>query len=311
MNLKTFGNYFPEPRGYPQEVKILKFARDFLAHPALPKKDRQELLELAALPGNDTWQPGSPLTEVRHCHYTNTKDEVEYALGHDYNFFEGDVRLEAGVRRLPGLDHWREPIMGHDPDDVNGLSLNEWLEVGKASGRGLKLDIKQAAAVPKIIECVKAHAIDDQKLIFNGDVLRGPGAPGPLAFLAGRLFQDMTMDQNDLRDIRQEFPQALISLGAYTGGQPQGTTYSPKQLDKLGKIADEVGGPISFPLRAEFVTPEVVAQLKPHGFVSIWNDPSTYSPADLQAETRRFREMGVDGMIDLRNTPHPGPPRDP
>lgn len=290
--------------GYGWYVKILRFVKDFLAHPALPSARKAELLEQAALPG-DCWEPGGSLSDVRHCHFTNTFSEMKHGLEHDYNFFEGDVRLEAGLRRLPGVDRFREPIMGHDPDDVRGLSLDEWLEVGKASGRGLKLDIKQAAAVPQILSRVKEHGIDDEMLIFNGDVLRGPGAPGKLAFLAGRIFQDMTMDLDDLRQIRAEFPGSLISLGAYTGRQPEGTTYSEQQLDRLAELADELGGPISFPLRAEFVTPAVVAALKPHGHVSIWNDPSTYSPPDLEADARRFREMGVDGMIDLRSSPHP------
>lgn len=288
-------------------MKVLRFLRDFVHHPATRPGTQQDLLKLAQAPSDDHWQPGTPFSEVRHCHFTNTPAEMKHALENDFNYIEGDVRLEGGLRKIPGLDRWREPIMGHDPDDVHGLSLDEWLEVGKASGRGLKLDIKQAAAVPKIIECVKEHNIPDSWLMFNGDVTRGPGAPGPLAFTAARVFMDMTMDLQDLRQIRREFPESLISLGAYTGGQPEGTTYSPKQLDKLSEMADALGGPISFPLRAEFVTPEVVEILKPHGYVSVWNDPSTFSPADIQAETRRLREMGVDGMIDLRNQANPGP----
>ena len=62
---------------------------------------------------------------------------------------------------------------------------------------------------------------------------------------------------------------------------------------------------MTFPLRAEFVTPQVVARLKPHGSVSIWNDPRSYVPDDEELETRRFREMGVDGMIDLRGKDEP------
>lgn len=245
------------------------------------------------------------MSDVRHCHFTNTPNEMKRGLTNHYNFIEGDVRLEGVVRNLPVLDHWREPIMAHDPANVAGMTLDEWLDVGQASGRGLKLDIKQAAAVPKILERVKAHHIPDDWLMFNGDVTQGPGSPGRVTLGAAQLFAHKTMREDDLKEIRRQFPNAMISIGAYTGVAPTGTTYSPKQVASLNKIADEVGGPISFPLRAEFVTPEVVAQMKPHGMVSIWNDPNTWKPADVDAEIRRFREMGVDGIIDLRQASHP------
>ena len=272
--------------------------RKFLAHPALPARTRQQLLDKT--PSDPGWHSGDPLSSVRHCHFTNTPEEMADGLTHDYNFIEGDVRLEWGARRLPLLDRWREPIMAHDLGHVDGLTLNEWLDIGKASGLGLKLDVKQAAALPKILHEVKQHQIPDDFLIFNGDVTPGPGGPRPLSLKAANLAMDLTLDREDLQSIRRQFPQALISLGAYTGAQPPDTSYTPEQLHQLSDLADQVGGPISFPLRAEFVTPEVVETLKPHGAVSIWNDPISWSPHDLEAETRRFRAMGVDGMIDLR-----------
>lgn len=275
-----------------------RFVKDFLAHPALDAATRQELHELAEAPTGDHWTPGAPLSEVNHCHYTNTPEELKHALEGGYNFVEGDVRLEGAVRRC-GLERWREPIMAHDPQDVNGLSFGEWLDIVGKSGRGVKIDIKQAAALPEILEEIEERGLPDEMLIFNGDVVTGPGAPARLKWGA-HLVQDLTMDMDDLRAIRREHPRATLSLGAYTGQQPPGTTYSDKTLDHLGRMADELGGPVSFPLRAEFVTPETVGKLKPHGIVSVWNDPKTWAPADVAAETKRLREMGVDGIIDLR-----------
>ena len=285
-------------------AKPLKFVKDFLVHPPLRPDRKAELLKLAQAPTDDQWQPGTPMTEVRHCHYTNSYAEMKRGLTEDHNFFEGDIRLEGGIRGVKGLNHFREPIMGHDVYHVRGLSLDEWLEVGQESGRGLKLDIKQAAAVPKIIEAVKEHDIPDEMLIFNADVTRGPGSPGAIVLGAANVLADKTCDLKDFKKIREEFPQAVLSLGAYTGPAPDIKEYSPKQMAFLTEMADELGGPISFPLRADFVTPKVVETMKPHGMVSIWNDPSTYNPQNLADDIRRFREMGVDGMIDLRNTPH-------
>lgn len=278
--------------------KAFHFLKDFVAHPALDPETRQDLVELASAPTDHHWIPGTPLAEVNHCHYTNTPEELKHALEGGYNFVEGDVRLEGGIRRC-GLEKWREPIMAHDVQDVDGLSFGEWLDVVDRSGRGVKIDIKQAAALPEILEEVRERHIGDDMLIFNMDVVTGPGAPRRLKWGAHQI-QDMTMDMDDLRWIRREHPQAMLSLGAYTGGQPAGTTYSDKTLDHLGRMADELGGPVSFPLRAEFVTPETVARLKPHGIISVWNDPKTYAPDDVAAETKRLREMGVEGIIDLR-----------
>ncbi len=279
-------------------MKICRFVKDFVAHPAVDKQTRDHLETLAQAPSQDHWTPGTPYSEVNHCHFTNTPSELEHGLRGGYNFVEGDIRFEGAIRRC-GLERWREPIMAHDPQDVQGLTFGEWLDVVQPSGRGIKMDIKQAAALPEILQELKERQIPDDMLIFNGDVVTGPGAPARLKWGAHQL-QDMTMDMDDLRAIRREHPQAMLSLGAYTGRQPEGTTYSDKTLNHLSQMADELGGPVSFPLRAEFVTQGTVDKLKPHGLVSVWNDPSTYAPSDVGAATKRLREMGCDGIIDLR-----------
>ena len=278
----------------------LRWVRDFLAHPALNPSSLDSLEKLAVEPSPNHWKPGAPLSQVNNCHFTNRPGEMRQGLTDNYNFLEGDIRFEGGFRRIPGVDHWREPILGHDTTAVDGLNLDEWLDIGKASGRGLKLDIKQAAAVPQILEKVKAHDIPDEWVMFNGDVVSGPGAPKARTLVTANVLQDLTMDVKDLREIRRQFPYSWISLGFYTHASPEGTTYSDQQLDKIAALADQVGGRISFPLRAEFVTQAAVDRLKPHGAVSVWNDPANWAPADVAKETQRLRDMGVDGVIDLR-----------
>lgn len=274
----------------------------FFFHPPVEPSTGRELAQEAADPTRShlRWRSGAPLSEARNAHNTNTPEEMLEALQGDYNFFEGDVHLEAAMRGLPLVDRWREPIMAHDPNDVHGLTFREWLDLAETCGRGIKIDIKQAAAIPKIVEEVKRRNLPEERLIFNADVIRGPGARARWKLFLGRLVMDKTAEKEDLRFLRREFPRATIAVGAYTGGQPAGTSYTAKQLDQLAEWADELGGPITFPLRAEFITPEVVARLKPHGTVSAWNDPSTYRPDPVQ-ETARLRALGVDGMIDLRS----------
>lgn len=288
-------------------LRPLRWLKKFVAHPAAPAKEMRDFFERATNPEQDAyrWVDGAPLSQAHNAHYTNNSEELKAGLSGDYNFMEGDVWLEGAVRRIPGLDHFREPIMAHTPNEVDGFTLGEWLDIGKASGKGLKIDIKQSAAIPKIIEEVKERDLPEERLIFNADVTFGPGVRDSGAFRLLDVATDFTSDLEEIGQLRKAFPKATLALGLYTGKQPKGTVYSPKQLQNVIAFAKKTGGPITFPLRAEFVTPEVVETLKPHGSVSIWNDPKTFLPGDKQQATAMFRAMGVDGMIDLRGASEP------
>lgn len=285
----------------------LRWLKRFVAHPAASPAEMRDLFSRASHPSQQEhrWKDGDPLSAAHNAHYTNTRQELQQGLSADYNFLEGDVTLEGALRQIPLLDRFREPLMAHTPKEINGLTLGEWLDVGKASGKGIKIDIKQSAAIDKIIEEVQARDIPQERLIFNADVAFGPGMKKDLKFRALDLFTDFTTSRKEMMQIRKAFPRASLALGHYTGKQPKGTHYSEDQLAEVIDFAREMGGPITFPLRAEFVTPEVVQTLKPHGTVSIWNDPKTFLPEDKKIAARRFREMGVDGMIDLRGAGEP------
>lgn len=285
-------------------VDKLKFAKKFVAHPPVKDEVRRRLHTQATDPSQQPhrWRPGSPLADAHNAHYTNTPDEFERAVTGDYNFLEGDVWLEAAVRNIPGVDHFREPIMAHDPGDVGGLTFKEWATLGQASGKGLKIDIKHSAAVPKVLNTLDELGIDDDYLIFNADMVWGPGIDKDLKLKALDVLTDFSMQVEEMKVIREARPDAVIAVSLFTGAAPPGTSFNDRQVDQAIAIARELGGPITFPLRAEFVTPAVVAKLKPHGKVSIWNDPRTYLPGDFDAARRAFRAMGVDGMIDLRAT---------
>lgn len=285
----------------------LKWLKKFVAHPATPTEEMKELYEKAEHPSQAPfrWKDGARIAEAHNAHYTNTGEELEDGLTADYNFLEGDVWLEGAFRQIPLVDHFREPIMAHGPKEVGGLSLGEWLDVGKRAGKGIKIDIKQSAAIPKIIDEVKKRELPDERLIFNADVAFGPGVKRDAKFRIFDLATDFSTSRKEMKQLRKAFPHATIGVGLYTKKQPPGTHYTTEQLRDAIAFANDVGGPITFPLRAEFVTPEVVAKLKPHGSVSIWNDPRSYVPGDEATETRRFREMGVDGMIDLRGKDEP------
>lgn len=254
--------------------------RDEFFEPArLSDAQRGELLGLAeeAATG-DRSREDVPLNEQRNAHHSNTVDEMREALEGDYDWLEGDVRRDP-------------PVMGHDYLTSGGLALEDWLEIGGASGRGLKLDIKEAGSIDGIIEAVEASGIPEERLMFNIDAVTGPGGSG------------VNASPDEVRRLREAFPDAHIAIGAKTGGTSDGTTYTEAQVSEMIALAEDVGGSVFFPLRAELVTPQIVERLEEHGAVSIWNSPRTYEldgPEAIAADEQRFRDMGVTGVIDLR-----------
>jgi hypothetical protein len=222
------------------------------------------LLKLrAAATRNDAarWDPSRDIADARNAHSTNTPAELLEALEGSYDHFEGDVRI-AGNGRI---------VMAHDRGDTRGLTLDDWLEIGKRSGRALKLDFKDGAAILPALERAKALGIRGTHLVINVST---------------------RTDDETLRRIRAAYPDAWINLSP-------GGTYDSATLRSLARQARRVGGKVQFPLRWDRVTPQVVRALAPYGRIAIWNDPRI-APADLSVERARLRAMGVDGTIDLR-----------
>ena len=104
---------------------------------SLLPEDLERLLEAARSRPELAWAPDRHISEASNAHLTNTPDELEVALKGNFNFLEGDIRLNAnGV-----------PVMAHDAEQKTGLTLSDWLRIGKASERGLKADVKSSAAL--------------------------------------------------------------------------------------------------------------------------------------------------------------------
>lgn len=258
---------------------LLETGREVVLAPAsLDREERAELDAAAeAAAGRDASAAQLPLNEQHNAHRTNTREEMLAALQGDYPWMEGDVRRDP-------------PIMAHDWQQSDGMSLTEWLEIGAASGRGLKLDLKEGASVDGVIDAVRASGIPQDRLILNADVMAGPGGSG------------RNVSPEDLHRLRAAFPDATIAIGAVTGPTAPGTTYTEAQIGDMVALAESIGGPVMFPLRAELVTPEIVERLSAHGTVAIWSSASSYPLADsaaAEAAAERFRDMGVTGLIDL------------
>jgi hypothetical protein len=214
-----------------------------------------------------TWWAGRSLTQARNAHRTNTKEQFAEALTSGANWFEGDIRKELHSDTLE---------MRHDTSAESGdnMTLKEWLAAGKASGRGLKLDVKDGDQMARILDEVEAAGIPSERLMFN------IGASEATEFGA---------------EIRRRFPRATVALN------PSGDL-SETSAAQMMEQARDIGGPVTFVTRADQLTPELAKTLEAVGPVSVWNDPGRggLDERGVKRLEQRLRAQGVTGMIDLR-----------
>jgi hypothetical protein len=126
-----------------------------------------------------------------------------------------------------------------------------------------------------VIDAVRRAGVPQHRLIMN--VYPGPTKPELLV------------------SVRRAFPRALINLSPVTD-----TDLTHRDLVELQVNARLLGGPIMFPIRHDLLTTEVVQALRPFGRVAVWNTPELTDPAPWTP--LELRLMGVDGMIDLRDS---------
>jgi hypothetical protein len=208
-----------------------------------------------------------------NAHKTNTKEQFAEALKGHADWFEGDIRKELHGSRVE---------MRHDTGAESGdnLTLKEWLAKGKASGRKLKLDVKDSAELPEIIKEAKASGIPSHRLMFNlGD--------GELKQYGAK--------------IRKDFPNAVIAINTHESG---GEKMDGAEVKRMLGFAKELGQPVAFVARYDRLTDDAIAKLKGHGAISVWNDTGhgSIKSGDVGGLVKGLRELGVDGVIDIRPT---------
>lgn len=255
------------------------------------KADRvEQLAKLAHERRNFGWHRDDDISGVVNAHYTNTYSELKKALESDCNWFECDVRLEGPLRSvIPVFGGEPRPVTAHDPFQTNGMLFDDWVSVVAKSGRGIKVDLKTDNALEGTLATLKKHGIDDKKLIMNINVT-APGKNGPVA-----------SEDERLKKIRKDFPNCFIKLSPGSGSSKDGK-YADEAVDRLIEYSKACGEPVLYALRAEWVTPEIVKKLEPHGKVSIWNTTWSFNPKNIKAEVEKFRSWGVSGIVDLMST---------
>lgn len=222
------------------------------------------------------WLAGMPLSHAKNAHSTNTKEHMEEALKEGYNYLEGDLRTEINPPYALEMRHDK----GHESGD--NLTFAEWLEVGKASGRGLKIDVKEGDRMPDILDALEESGIPTDRLMLNlgdGDLERWGS------------------------EIRRRFPDMLVAVNPTDRLGEASNEDGPMeawQIDRMLAHAEALGGPVTFVIRFDRLTDEAIRRLQEVGPVSIWNSPGVGGMEDVEEEARTLRDRGVAGVIDLR-----------
>jgi hypothetical protein len=234
---------------------------------------RSSTARTAQAQGPDTtWHRGQPLSEARNAHRTNTQEQFQDALKSDANWFEGDIRLEIDGS---GIE------MRHDKQHESGdnLTLNEWLTMGKASGRGLKLDVKEPEHMAAILKEIKKVGIPEERLMLNlgFDAMNQWGA-----------------------EIRRQFPNATLAINPPTDGKV-GAAEARKMVEQAKKFGD----PVNFVVRYDKLSDEAIREFQKHpgASISVWGSGVN----DVGATTEQLKRRGVNGMIDLAGGHGKGP----
>jgi len=254
-------------------VRLLP-SRSPVRGPVLPDAPRgagrdlvEQLIDIGRRNAGGRWTAGDDLAGARAMHSTNRGVELRAALEGDYDWLEVDVRRIRGAL-----------VASHDPTPApDALRMTDWIRIGAATQRGLKLDFKERDAIAPTLDLVAAAGVPDARVVINVPV-------------EGR--ERVTLEQ--LRRIRRRFPRATINLSLGSGA------YTAHQARRAVELARSVGGPIAFPLDLARVDERVVRAFKRGGAVAIWNDPRRTPVRDTGATRAQLRRWGVNGTIDLR-----------
>lgn len=148
-----------------------------LLHAETLFQSRRESLPRGAVAGNhyDITELIQERALPRHIqfvwHGANDRANLEMFLSSRVHWAELDVRFDPTFSRLIlRHDSFKErPLRGEE----EWLDLEEALQLIKAAGKGVKLDLKAGGALLEAtLELVKKHRFEDERLWFNGNIER-------------------------------------------------------------------------------------------------------------------------------------------
>ena len=282
--------------------RLTDFAADRVSTalpPPMNSATKATLLEAARAGAGSRSVPANG--EISHAHDSVTPEALLAALEDSYHSIEGDVDLAGDV-----------PAMRHDPRDPVGMTFLEWLEVVAAAEFGIvKIDVKRDKIGPIIDDletAIREFGLRDETLLFNADVLEGPGAYGELSrqeWLYHRLVRKL--EDDDLIELAHAFPNAAISIGLAVGPVEEDAGYGAADIEAVTALAEDLRAAgsdrIVVSARWDLLTDDFVEAMVEAGItVDVWNSVTIASPGDPEAEVERLRGRygAALGTIDLR-----------
>ncbi len=199
--------------------------------------------------------------EVSWAHRINTLEELERETQNT-----STMMIESDICYLPETE---ELVMAHYDDwgskDISydiwlasqsqlqndeKLYFYDWFEHIVASKKGVKLDYKSKEVILPTLKYIKNHGdLQNTPIIFNADVLRGPGGREP------------DFDAEEFVGlIKEYFPEGILSLG-FTTSFEQGAVYDHSSLQHIRALAIQYDGHVTFPIRACYVKESIEALL--------------------------------------------------
>ncbi|XP_050430234.1 protein FAM151B isoform X2 [Adelges cooleyi] len=189
------------------------------------------------------------LTTVTWDHAVNSKDKMQQAMTSNAMMIEADVvagHIMDGEDMVVDENQEKIAIMGHPPNVVSDLSLQEFLHDWNRTTKGLKLDFKSTdaflLALP-VMENMFKDLPQGRTPWLNADILPGPG-PGGNPGVDADIF---------LRASVKNFPNSMLSLGWTTKRNDFGAyseSYINSMVDVLFK--NKYMKPVTYAVRASF-----------------------------------------------------------
>ncbi|CAH1775871.1 unnamed protein product, partial [Owenia fusiformis] len=138
-------------------------------------------------------------SKITWAHAVNSKSKLDDAVKSDVMMMEADILLRGQDTDQQQL----VPIMAHPPDKDSDITFAEWLDIGKTSTKGLKLDFKSIEAVELTLQNLKKVAPKLRMPIWlNADILKGPNSKS-----------NPVDAERFLKLCSEMFPKSTISLG--------------------------------------------------------------------------------------------------
>jgi len=198
--------------------------------------------------------------EVSWAHRVNKRKELEDAIQNPSTMMiEGDIYCIQDscdlIMTHPELgrgdilhDTW--PTRQSRLTISDTLYLDEWLECIVDSKKGAKLDFKNKEAVLPTLKYIKGlNDLQNTPLIFNADVLRGPGGRRP------------EFDAEEFADaVNTFFPDSIVSLG-FTTSYRKGAVYDHSLIKQMLSLTHKFDGQVTFAVRACYVEDSIKALL--------------------------------------------------